>query len=67
MFQLSVSRSFVCSSYFPLFIFRLPVYSSYYLGCGWQVFVYRVHGRFVHVSASSVGGAFLYFVSELPF
>jgi len=67
MFQLSVSRSFVRASYFPLFIFQLPVYSVYRLACGWLVYVYSVHGRFVHVSSAGALGCFIYYVAGLPF
>ncbi len=67
MFILSQSRSFRRSAFFPRFVFRFPVYSSYVLPCGWVVYVYCVFGRFVHVSDASVGGCFYYYVSELPF
>ena len=67
MFQHSPSRSFVCSSWFPSFIFHRPVYCSYGLPCGWVVYVYSVHGRFVHVSDAGALGHFMYFVSQLPF
>jgi len=67
MFILSPSRSFRCSAFFPRFVFRFPVYYSYVLSSGWVVYVYSVHGSFVHVSDVSVSGRFLYFVSSLPF
>ena len=67
MLVTSVSRSFRRSAFFPRFIFRFRVYSSYVMASGWVVYVYCVHGRFIHVSDASVPGSFLYFVSELPF
>jgi len=67
MLVTSVSRSFRRSAFFPRFVFRFGVYSSYVMPSGWVVYVYHVHGRFVHVSDVSVAGSFLYFVSEFPF